>query len=119
MSRRHRQAMGLIATVVAAGQVMTPGNAWAGGTAAPSVAVSAVGTVASVRTADSTIVVNRAYKFRDSRPKTVRFAVTSGTAVVVNGAAAGLGTVRAGMQVTVTGSQTSSTTVATKVVARR
>ncbi len=129
MSRRNRRTAGLVAVVVAAGQLMTPGNAWAAGTPperaygvaspAPAVSVSAVGTVSSVRTADSSLVVTRAYRFRDSRPRTVRFTVTAGTAVVVNGSAAGLGAVRAGMQVTVTGTQTSTATVASKVVARR
>lgn len=105
---------------------MAPGNAWAAATTAvatatkaPAIPVSAVGTVASVRTTDSTLVVNRAYRFRDSRPKTIRFNVTAGTAVVVNGSAGGLATVRAGMQVTVTGTQTNATIVATRVVARK
>lgn len=111
--------MGLVAVVVAAGQFTTPGSAWAAGTAAPAVGVSAVGTVASVKVSDSTLVVNRAYKFRDSRPKTVRFVLTSGTAISVNGSAGGLSAVRAGMQVAVVGTQTSASTVATKVVARK
>ncbi|GAA3212983.1 hypothetical protein GCM10010532_038480 [Dactylosporangium siamense] len=99
---------------------MAPGNAWAASIdPSPAVAVSAVGTVTSVRTVDSTLVVTRAYRFRDSRPKTVKFSLTSSTAVIVNGSASGLGAVRPGMQVTVTGTQTSSTLVAAKVVAGR
>lgn len=105
--------------MVAAGQLLTPGNAWAAGTAATSFAVSVVGTVASVRTVDSALVVTRAYRFRDSRPRTVRFTVTSGTTVIINGSAGRLGAVRAGMQVTVTGNQNGAATVATRVVARR
>ncbi|MDG6103287.1 hypothetical protein Daura_17410 [Dactylosporangium aurantiacum] len=122
MSRGQHRAAGLIAGAVAGGLLLlTPATAWAGpaGAAAPGAGVSVVGTVASVRAADSSLVVTRAYRFRDSRPKTVRFTVTAGTAVVVNGSAAGLGAVRAGMPVAVTGTQTGATTVATKVVARR
>ncbi|GAB3830518.1 hypothetical protein GCM10027610_019060 [Dactylosporangium cerinum] len=104
---------------MAGGQILAPGNAWAAATTTPAVAVSAVGTVTSVRTADSTLVVTRAYRFRDSRPKTVKFSLTSSTAVVVNGSASGLGAVRAGMQVTVTGTQTGSALVAARVVASR
>jgi hypothetical protein len=98
---------------------MTPANAWAAGTAHAAGAVSAVGTVVSVRVADSTLVVNRAYRFRDSRPRTVKVSLTPGTAVVVNGSPGSLGTVRAGMQVTVTGNQVGSGVAATRVVARR
>ena len=93
MSRRHHRAVGLVAAVVAAGQYHDTGNAWAAGaprrpSARPGPGVSACpGTVASVRAADSTMVVNRAYRFSDSRPKTVKFAMTSSTAVVGNGLA--------------------------------
>ena len=54
---------------------------------APAVAVSAVGTVASVRTVDSSLVVTRTYRFRDSRPKTVRLHPDRGHRLVVNGSA--------------------------------
>ncbi|WP_344512670.1 hypothetical protein [Dactylosporangium maewongense] len=85
-----------------------------------------VGTVASVRTADASLVVTRAYKFRDSRPRTVRFTLTSGTAVVINGVPAGSGGlgglrglsgVKTGMQVTVTGTVSGGNNLATRVVA--
>ncbi|MET7419105.1 hypothetical protein [Dactylosporangium sp. NPDC005555] len=116
MSRRHLRTAGLIATVVAGSQLTTPDNAWAA-TPAPGVAVSVVGTVASVRAVDSTLVVTRAYMFRDSRPKTVRFTVAASTAVTVNGSAGGLTAVRTGMPVSVAGTQTNGGNLATRVVA--
>lgn len=132
MSRRRHRASGLIAVLVAGAPLLAPATASAAavpgtaapavriaGTAAPAVGVSVVGTVASVRAADSSLVVTRAYRFRDSRPKTVRFTVPPGTAVVVNGTPTRIGSVRAGMQVAVTGTQTGATAVATRVVARR
>lgn len=124
-------AGGLLLTPAAAGAAAVPvplplagteapgGGVSLAGTAAPGAGVSVVGTVASVRAADASLVVNRAYRFRDSRPKTVRFTLTSGTAIVVNGATARIGAVRAGMQVTVTGTQTGATAMATRVVVRR
>ena len=119
MSPRHYRAAGLITTVLVGGQLVTPGHAWAASTAPPAFGVSAVGTVASVRTSDSTLVLNRAYRFRDSRPKSVKVSLTAATAVVVNGSPGSLGRVRAGMQVTVTGTQAGTAVVAAKVVARR
>ncbi|MGI5176390.1 hypothetical protein ACQEVZ_08685 [Dactylosporangium sp. CA-152071] len=106
--------------MVAGSQFMTPGEARAAGVTPAPGAVSVVGTVASVRTADASLVVTRAYKFRDSRPRTVRFTLTSGTAVVVNGVPAGpgaLGRVKSGMQVTVTGTASGGNNLATRVVA--
>ena len=108
-----------VAGIAAPGTGVTVAETGAAGTTAPGTGVSVVGTVASVRAADASLVVNRAYRFRDSRPKTVRFTLNSGTAVVVNGATARIGAVRAGMQVTVTGTQTGATAVATRVVVRR
>ena len=120
MSRRRHRTAGLIAAVVAGSQFMTPGDARAAGVAPAAGGVSVVGTVASVRTADASLVVTRAYKFRDSRPRTVRFTLTPATTVVVNGGPAGPGglrRVKAGMQVTVTGTVSGGNHLATRVVA--
>ncbi|MFF5228065.1 hypothetical protein [Dactylosporangium sp. NPDC000521] len=120
MSRPHHRTAGLIAAAVAGSQFMTPGDAWAAGVAPAAGGVSVVGTVASVRTADASLVVTRAYRFRDSRPRTVRFTLTPATTVVVNGGSTGpggLGRVKAGMQVTVTGTVSGGNNRATRVVA--
>ncbi|MEV0561706.1 hypothetical protein [Dactylosporangium sp. NPDC050588] len=109
--------------MVAGSQFMTPAEARAAAVTPAPGAVSVVGTVASVRTADASLVVTRAYKFRDSRPRTVRFTLTPGTAVVVNGVPAGpgglgkLSGVKTGMQVTVNGTVSGGNNLATRVVA--